>query len=82
MLKIKEFICNIKFYLKILLDFKDLNRYIYLSSIFINRLETILNSDLSDNIKLNNIEISYGDFKVNYEINDINAGVEVKNDFK
>lgn len=82
MLKIKEFISNIKFYLKILLDFKDLNRYIYLSSIFINRLETILNSDLSDNIKLNNIEISYGDFKVNYEINDIKAGVEVKNDFK
>ncbi len=82
MLKIKEFISNIKFYLKILLDFKDLNRYIYLSSIFINRLETILNSDLSDNIKLNNIEISYGDFKVNYEINDIKSGVEVNNDFK
>ena len=55
MLRIKEIISNIKCYLKVLLNFKDLNKYIRLSSIFLNRLENILSSNDNIDDKYNDI---------------------------
>lgn len=81
-MKIKEVISNIKCYLKVLLNFKDLNKYIRLSSIFLNRLENILSSDDHIDNKYNDICKYFSDFKVDYVNDDFVEGVDVKNDFE
>ena len=81
-MKIKEIISNIKFYLKVLLNFKDLNKYIRLSSIFLNRLENILSSNDNIDDKYNDICKYFSDFKVDYVNQDFVEGVDVKNDFE
>ena len=82
MLRIKEVISNIKCYLKVLLNFKDLNKYIRLSSIFLNRLENILSSNDNIDDKYNDICKYFSDFKVDYVNEDFVEGVDVKNDFE
>lgn len=79
--KMKNIFLMIKFYLKVLLNFKDLNKYIRLSSIFLNRLENILSSDDNIDNKYNNICKYFSDFKVDYVNDDFVEGVDVKNDF-
>lgn len=79
---IKDKFLTLKFYFKILLNFKDLNKYIRLSSIFLNRLESILSSDDNIDNKYNNICKYFSDFKVDYVNDDFVEGVDVKNDFE
>ncbi len=79
--KIKILKRNLKFYFNILLDFKNLNKYIYFSSVFLNKLELILNSNLEYEEKINNIEIIYSDFKLDFEDKDFNSGVILENKF-
>lgn len=71
----------IKSYLVLINDFSKLNKYIFLSNKCLNRLEIILFSDLPDEIKLNNIEIIYSDFKNDFETSDFLNGVKVINNF-
>lgn len=80
--KIKDYYSILKNYLKILLDFKNLNKYIYLSSIFINRVEQLLYSDLEKDVILDNIVISFSSFKVDYNDEDFIIGTEVNNKFE
>lgn len=79
---IKDKFLTLKFYFKILLNFKDLNKYIRLSSIFLNRLENILLSDDNIDHKYNDICKYFSDFKVDYVNDDFVEGVDVKNDFE
>lgn len=86
MIKIKD-LKNIykdrKKYFETLTSFESLNEYVFHSSIFLNRLELILYSDeLSLEQKLDNIEISYSNFKVNNLEHNFDNGVTVKNDFE
>lgn len=81
-MKMKNIFLMIKFYFKILLNFKDLNKYIRLSSIFLNRLENILSSDDNIDNKYNDICKYFSDFKVDYFNDDFVEGVDVKNDFE
>ena len=72
-----------KKYIETLTNFEQLNKYIYYSSIFLNRLELILYSDdLSLQQKLDNIVLSYSDFKVNNLEQNFNNGVSVDNKFE
>lgn len=80
--KIKILFLEIKYYLNILSDFKNLNRYIKLSSIFCSRVEQLLSSNLSDSAILDNIKISYSSFKADYDLDDFTSSVEVKNNFE
>ena len=79
--KIKNYISFLNYYFKYLLDFKNLNKYIYLSSLFLNRVEKLLSSNMSRDVILDNIEISYSDFKVDYDDLDFSSCVNVDNRF-
>ena len=71
-----------KKYFETLTSFESLNEYVYYSSIFLNRLELILYSnELSLEEKLNNIEISYSNFKINCLEKNFASGVAVENNF-
>lgn len=80
--KIKYKIKDLKYYFSIVFDFLKLNKYIFLSSKLINRLNIILSSDLDDNVKLDNIKIVYSDFKIDYDFNEFNENIKVKNKFE
>lgn len=80
--KIKYKIKDIKYYFFIVFDFLKLNKYIFLSSKLINRLNIILNSNLDDNIKLDNIKVVYNDFKIDYDFNEFNENIKIKNNFE
>ena len=80
--KIKDYYVILKNYFKILLDFKNLNKYIFLSSIFLNRVEQLLNSDLDNSIILENIKISFSSFKIDYNDDDFITGTQVNNKFE
>ncbi len=80
-MKIKNKISYIKYYLKILFDFSKLNKYIFLSSKLINRIELILKSDLDNTTKIDNIIISYNDFKIDYDFEEFNEKVSIENNF-
>ncbi len=80
--KIKYYYFILKNYFKILLDFKNLNKYIYLSSIFLNRVEQLLNSNLDQDTILKNIEISFSAYKIDYDDEDFNIGTNVDNKFE
>lgn len=79
--KMKNIFLMIKFYFKILLNFKDLNKFIRLASVFINKIEFVLSSNDDIETKYNNISKYFSDFKIDYEENDFVEGVDVKNDF-
>lgn len=80
--KMKNIFLMIKFYFKILLNFKDLNKFIRLASVFINKIEFVLSSNDDIETKYNNISKYFSDFKIDYEENDFVEGVDVKNDFE
>lgn len=80
--KIKYKIKDIKYYFFIVCDFLKLNKYIFLSSKLINRLSIILNSNLDDNVKLDNIKMIYSDFKIDYDFNEFNENINIKNKFE
>lgn len=80
-MKMKNIFLMIKFYFKILLNFKDLNKFIRLASVFINKIEFVLSSNDDIETKYNNISKYFSDFKIDYEENDFVEGVDVKNDF-
>ena len=79
--KLKELWNNLSNYSKILTDFQTLNKYIYYSSIFINRVDQIIYSDLDNETILNNIKLSYSDFKIEY-IDDFEKGITINNRFE
>lgn len=81
-MKMKNIFLMIKFYFKILLNFKDLNKFIRLASVFINKIEFVLSSNDDIETKYNNISKYFSDFKIDYEENDFVEGVDVKNDFE
>jgi len=72
---------NLKNYFKILTDFQTLNKYVYYSSIFIDRVDKIIYSDFDDETILNNIRLSYSDFKIEY-IEDFETGFSINNKFE
>lgn len=82
MKKIKKYVSYIKYYYGIISDFANLNKYIFYSSIFLNRLEKILYSDLTDDVILNNIKIAYSDFKIEHLSEDFTAGIDIRNNFQ
>lgn len=77
--KLKDFFSNIKFYFRILLDFHNLNKFIFYSSVYINRSHKILNSDMDSEKKLLNFHLAYSDFKIEYF--DMNSDFYIKNKF-
>lgn len=79
--KLKELWNNLLNYFKILTDFQTLNKYIYYSSIFINRVDQIIYSDLDNETIVNNIKLSYSDFKIEY-IDDFEKGITINNRFE
>ena len=58
-----------------------MNKYIFLSSKLINRIELILKSDLDNTTKIDNIIISYNDFKIDYDFEEFNEKVSIENNF-
>ena len=80
--KLKDKFYIIKYYFGIIKDFSKLNRYVILSSIFCSRVEQLLNSNLQDDVILNNIKMSYSNFKVDYDLDDIVSGVSFNNKFE
>lgn len=76
MKKIKKKLLEFKNYLKILTDFKDLNRYVYYSSIFINRVDRLLKSKLDEKTVAYNLSLCYSDFKIEY-IEDLDHGITI-----
>jgi len=81
-MKIKEKIKEVKYYLEILTDFSKLNKYIYLSSILINRVGIILNNNLDNENKLNNLDLIYSDFKIDYDFEEFKEKIKVENKFE
>lgn len=79
--RIKEKIIKIKYYFNILRDFSKLNKYIFYSSIFVNRVEELLSSDLSDSVILDNIKMSFSDYKVNFLEENFSNFTNVNNNF-
>lgn len=80
--KIKNKINEIKAYFIIIKDFDKLNKYIFYSSIFVDRVEELLSSDLSDPVILDNIKMSYSDYKVNFLEDNFSNYTEVDNKFE
>lgn len=78
MIKIKKKIKMMKTYFSYLTNFQKLNKYVYLSSKFINDLDSVLYSDYSDTEILDNIKSYYSEFKVDYDFEkDFRKGADI-----
>ncbi len=78
--RIKSIYENIKYYLNILTDFISLNKYVFYSSIFINKVDKLLKSNVDSNTFIYNLRLYYSDFKIEY-FDDLDNGVTINNKF-
>lgn len=79
--RLKLIISNFKYYLNVISDFITLNKYVFYSSIFFNKIEKVLYSDYDKEQILNIIEHAYSDFKINYSDDCFKEGIEINNKF-
>lgn len=79
--KIKNKISEFNLYFKTLKDFSKLNNYIFYSTIFLNRVEELLSSSLDDSVILDNIKMSYSNYKINFLEEDFSNLNNIDNNF-
>ena len=65
----------IKNYYRTITDFLVLNNYVFRTTCFLNNLENTLNSDLTDDEKINLITGIYSDYKTDLNLDDFYQGL-------